>query len=646
MFCERLDLTTALRPELLPDEILIFVQDAVGLYEGKFKIPSYQNGHVYLTSHRICYVDNAEPRRNSTAVELKNVDTYEFYGGFLKSSAKITLYPRPSKRSSTQFRSGSSTPGFTPPTYAPSRSPTATPFTRNASPHRVASPGSSASRQQNVTWICPICSFSNPLPSNFDPTTASVHTLLPPCLACGITPPLTHILKASIASTSRRESAIAIASVPTQPLLESHRQYGPEAVSDYSQSEGSEMTGRALQSLFQCPRCTFQNHPSLLSCELCGASLISSEDNDRSRYQGEINRSESPGPSLDSGDTLMQFDTPDYIKISFRAGGEKIFYERLKGAMTQRRWLLQNAPSTPQAFRSDSGNTSATEGSGRDTPNSRSKGVGIAGLERRGLELRKNNERVIGDAFEDLEALMASAKEIIALAENFASNNPSADANALIRESAAALGMVTTRSMLGPNTGSDTLYVSELSRNLAEYLTDDRQGILKKEGGIMSLVDLWAVFNQASNGVELTYPAEFEKAARMWEKLGLPVRLREFRNGLLVVQRHDWTDDKSVAQLLAWLQELRLKPPAGACEWDWVRFGTGVTAQEAASRFGWSVGVATEELEMAEDKGALCREESIEGVRFWENWLGAGSVPNNGQRAVEAIGEALQSLGL
>lgn len=34
MFLKALDLTTALRPSLLPDETLLFVQDAVGLYEG------------------------------------------------------------------------------------------------------------------------------------------------------------------------------------------------------------------------------------------------------------------------------------------------------------------------------------------------------------------------------------------------------------------------------------------------------------------------------------------------------------------------------------------------------------------------------------------------------------------------------------
>ncbi|KAL8732056.1 MAG: hypothetical protein Q9166_003009, partial [cf. Caloplaca sp. 2 TL-2023] len=79
MSLQPLDLTTALRPSLLPDETLLFVQDAVGLYEGKFKIPTFQNGHAYLTSHRACYVDNVEPRKYSIAINLKEVERYEFY---------------------------------------------------------------------------------------------------------------------------------------------------------------------------------------------------------------------------------------------------------------------------------------------------------------------------------------------------------------------------------------------------------------------------------------------------------------------------------------------------------------------------------------------------------------------------------------
>ena len=45
----------------------------------KYKLASQQNGQVYLTSHRICYVDKQEPRKHSVALDLKDVERYEFY---------------------------------------------------------------------------------------------------------------------------------------------------------------------------------------------------------------------------------------------------------------------------------------------------------------------------------------------------------------------------------------------------------------------------------------------------------------------------------------------------------------------------------------------------------------------------------------
>ena len=360
----------------------------------------------------------------------------------------------------------------------------------------------------------------------------------------------------------------------------------------------------------------------MLACELCGASLLSTESKAADVLGEIIGRPESPGPSLDSVSFRVDSDT-ECVKFSFRAGGEKIFYERLKGAMVQRKWLLQYAPSVPDSSLSNTYSTTIDiDGQVRHPPE-RTRTVGIAGLERQGLELRKKNEAVIGSAFEDLDALMASAKEVVALAESFAkkSDEGSADANRLIAESAKALDMVTTKEMLGSSPASETLYLSEMSRNLAEYLTDDAKGILRKEGGIMSLVDLWAVFNRARGGVELISPMEFEKAARLWEKLRLPVRLRQFKNGLLVVQQADRTDDKTIAQLLSLFQDFHASVSSSEVVGGREAFGRGVSAQEAAQRFGWSVGVASEELEMAEEKGALCREEGIEGLRFWENWI-------------------------
>ncbi|MCJ1429555.1 hypothetical protein MMC29_007470, partial [Sticta canariensis] len=615
MFLQPLDLTTALRPALLPDETLLFVQDAVGLYEGKFKIPNLQNGHAYLTSHRICYVDNLEPRKSSIAIELKSIDKYEFYAGFLKSSPKITLFLKLSAGFSVQsnplslsnLQTGASPSSFSSPT---------SPVPRGSSPYRNSIPGSSSPRSSNITWICPICSFSNPIPANFDVSTANAYTPLPPCLACGIKPSLAHILKAAISNASGRRASPAPNPAPPQPLLESHGQYNDDSNNEYDELTRIDAPPPQSESKFQCPRCTFRNHPQLLSCELCGAPLLSAENPRLEALGVMINRPESPGPVLDNSSSSLGI-TAECVKFSFRAGGDKVFHERLKGAMVQRKWLLQNAPPVPRPslYPNESSQTLAQ----------RTKVVGIAGLERRGQEQRKNNEVVIGSAFEDLEALMASAKEIVTLAESFAktSADGSSDASALLLESATALGMVTTKDMLGSSSGSGSLYLSELSRNLAEYLTDDARGILKKEGGIMSLVDLWAVFNRARGGVDLISPADFEKATRLWEKLNLPVRLRQFKNGLLVVQRHDWTDDKTIAQLLGWFQDLRKIPPLAGddVKWDWQAFGRGVTAQEAARQFGWSVGVASEELEMAEERGVLCREEGVEGLRFWENFL-------------------------
>ncbi|KAJ6786306.1 hypothetical protein PWT90_08742 [Aphanocladium album] len=365
---------------------------------------------------------------------------------------------------------------------------------------------------------------------------------------------------------------------------------------------------------------------------MCGAPLLSKTGPPAATTPAlDSDRTDSPGPMLDKGNGSgpINLEAVEGVKISFRGGGEKIFYERLKGSMTQRKWLLQNAPPPPKGRPRD-GSLSGAEA---DPSNGerRTKSAGIAGLEQLGLSRHKNNELLIGSAFEDLEALMASAKEVIALAEKFSlqkgsgNGNFSAEENAILAESASQLGLVTTKDMVGGGGGSESLYLSELARNLAEFLTDDTRSVLKKAGGILTLVDLWALFNRARGGVELVSPLDFEKAARLWESLRLPVRLRTFRSGVMVVQGRDRTDETTVRALLSWLQDLHEFPPDRDVLWDWRAFGRGVTAQEAAERFGWSLGVAEEELLMAEEHGALCREEGLEGLKFWKNYI--GSVP-------------------
>ncbi|KAI9652212.1 MAG: hypothetical protein M1831_007121 [Alyxoria varia] len=624
-----LDLTTALRPSLLPDETLLFVQDAVGLYAGKSKLADYQNGHAYLTSHRACYVDHEQPRNRSVAVNLKDFERCELFAGFMKSSPKVILIPKAVKLAPSAGNRIQGLPKKPPPSSQPI----------------------------NATWICSICSFSNLVPSNFDPAIANESTPLPPCQACGIKPSLVTVVKAAIASLSNRTTS-------------------PDPVNPHG-------TNNDDRPSFQCPRCTFMNHPSLHTCEMCGTSLTSSRTNQAEQSDSsDVSRSDSPAPI----NGIQNLDPTSEIKFSFRKSGEKVFIERLRGALTQRKWLLQSAPAPPKT---DEASNSPSDDKGR---------VGIAGLERRGQETRKNNEVVIGNAFEDLAALMASAKEIIALAETFAphtkitqggnseaedgGSDPSTDPSQLLSQ----LNLTTTKDMLystatssstanntatTANPATATLYHRELSRALAEYLTDDTRGVLRSSGGIASLADVWASFNRARGGVELVSPADFAMAARLFEGLGLPVRLRKFRkSGLLVVQERGRSEEKTTAGIVLWLRSIREEMvreesvrstvgmmqqsqqqesglddlrsrdddaasalPASALEAGDlstasalvdVRWGRGVTAQETAERFGWSVGVAAEELEVAEERGAVCRETGLEGERFWENWLVVG----------------------
>ncbi|RMZ76679.1 hypothetical protein DV738_g4831, partial [Chaetothyriales sp. CBS 135597] len=589
MFFTKPDLTAGSRPVLLPGEDLLFVQDNVGLYEGKYKIATCQKGHVYLTSHRACYVDDLDARNNSLSVDLKDVEQHEYQAGFLRSSAKVTLQPKVLKRGFGSLRQHGSVGSASPLSgYSASSPVSRVPSPFKGGPVRTASP-----QMDKGAWVCTICSFSNPVPSNFDATIANSSFPLPPCLTCGIKPEFSHLLKAAIAADTRRVAT----SKPVPPA--------PEA--------GPPRSGSQTSNVIACPRCTFGNHKSMRMCEMCGAPLPVYDKHAESTVS-ELQRAVSPGPEiakLELDDSVPSAS----IKFSFRSGGDKAFYEKLRNAMIQRKWLVHDAPPIPPAATEESG--PGSEGT-TPTKQTQSTAVGIAGLEKRGLLARRNDQAVLGRAFEDLEALMASAKDIVALAERFAAESGQDQSDAL-SEGATALSMMATKDRVGD--GSNTLYINELSRNLAEYVTEEKRSILRANGGIVGLIDLWAMVNRARNGVELISPTDFHLAAEAWARLGLPLRLRAFRSGLLVVRGSDWTEEKSINQLTGWLRTLRASQPEDQPAWDWATFGRGVTVQEAASRFGWSVGVASEELEMAEERGALCREEGIEGLKFWLNYL-------------------------
>lgn len=81
-----------------------------------------------------------------------------------------------------------------------------------------------------------------------------------------------------------------------------------------------------------CAACTFLNHHSMGSCEVCGSPLPT-----------PINTSSTPRrtsrpPTPGSTPMPSSSDTAPFVRLSFRRGGEKVFYSELKSALETKEW--------------------------------------------------------------------------------------------------------------------------------------------------------------------------------------------------------------------------------------------------------------------------------------------------------------------
>ena len=85
--------------------------------------------------------------------------------------------------------------------------------------------------------------------------------------------------------------------------------------------------------LFPCPRCTFLNHPALTACEICGEPLISPNLPPILASAEAIDRGVSPAPQ-----PITTSEERNYVRLSFRSGGERVFLERLKSAISKKAW--------------------------------------------------------------------------------------------------------------------------------------------------------------------------------------------------------------------------------------------------------------------------------------------------------------------
>ncbi|XP_036154125.1 vacuolar protein-sorting-associated protein 36 isoform X4 [Myotis myotis] len=257
----------------------------------------------------------------------------------------------------------------------------------------------------------------------------------------------------------------------------------------------------------------------------------------------------------------LQSSKNSYIKLSFKEHGQIEFYRRLSEEMTQRRW--ENMP-VSQSFQTN-----------RGPQPGRIRAVGIVGIERKLEEKRKETDKNISEAFEDLSKLMVKT----------------------IRFKSYLLSMGIANPVTRETYGSGTQYHMQLAKQLAGIL----QAPLEERGGIMSLTEVYCLVNRA-RGMELLSPEDLVNACKMLEVLKLPLRLRVFDSGVMVIELLSHKEEEMVASALETVSEKG-----------------SLTSEEFAKLVGMSVLLAKERLLLAEKMGHLCRDDSVEGLRFYPN---------------------------
>ncbi|XP_050364958.1 vacuolar protein sorting-associated protein 36 [Argentina anserina] len=276
------------------------------------------------------------------------------------------------------------------------------------------------------------------------------------------------------------------------------------------------------------------------------------------------------------------------------------FWDNWRG----RAWETGNVEVT-SGSESGSGSTS----SGLYTKEGTVRMVGVSGILRKEQEMWETTDKSLQDAFQDLNALMSKAKEMVMLAEKMrqkllsGSTKPTAAEDEELGSKQEMQDWMLSVGIISPVTkeSAGALYHQQLSRQLADFVRLP----LERAGGMMNLIDIYCLFNRA-RGTELISPEDLLQACFLWEKFDVPVMLRKFDSGVMVIQNKSHSDE----EIFARIKTLATMPDA---------LRTGISASDAAITLGIAPGMAKEHLLTAESKGLLCRDISPDGFRFYVN---------------------------
>ena len=246
--------------------------------------------------------------------------------------------------------------------------------------------------------------------------------------------------------------------------------------------------------------------------------------------------------------------------------------------------------------------------------------AGVAGILRAQEQNLKVNDALARDATADLDSLMKRAKEMASVIQRYASYaGDRADGQSRLEgsENTSEVGDISEIDAILQSIGiaspvtkfsAGRLYHKQLARQLADYLHDSNR--LSRLGGMMTLTDIYGIFNRA-RGTELVSPDDFLKSAEIMGSLSLGITLVRFASGVIILRLDSLNEDALCQNILQLSKSNYLDIDQN-----------GIYATLVAQHLNLSIVLSKEVLLIAENRGLLCRDDSIGGLAFFPNKFG------------------------
>lgn len=224
-------------------------------------------------------------------------------------------------------------------------------------------------------------------------------------------------------------------------------------------------------------------------------------------------------------------------------------------------------------------------------------GYGLAGVKTHLKQEATEAHTDIDSAFTDLKSLTDKSRKLIDLAARLKTVDEEAKDPELIEIRRVMGDLGFTSGVSRDTTGQN--YFTQLARDLIDFIMPH----LQANGGLLTIFDVFCLYNRA-RGTNLISPQDLQRSFESLSRLNLPVIYKELKNGIRVLQLASMREQELLEAVVRLTQERG-----------------NLSELELSAALKINPLIAKQCLLNAEDQGFIARDESMQGLRFYENLL-------------------------